>query len=76
MSIKMEQENKSPTGIKVISILNYIFGVFGIIFGIIALIGGITFIFRGDSMAGELFGGTSPGTIGSLVAGEFGRFST
>jgi hypothetical protein len=42
---KMEQQyqnqNKTPTGVKVISILNYIFAVLGILFAVVGIIGGI-----------------------------------
>ena len=78
---KMQQNyqslNKTPTGIKIISILNYIFSVFGILFTIIGIIGGIYFIFNGGSMASQIFGGSSqPGTLGAEINTKAGAFYT
>ena len=72
-----QQNKKCPTGVKVISVINYIFAVLGILFAIAAIIGGIYFIFNGGSMASQIFGGGSqPGTLGAEVNAKAGAFYT
>lgn len=72
-----QNQKKIPTGVKVISVLNYIFAVFGILFAIAGIIGGIYFAINGGSMALEIFGiGSQPGTLGAEINSKAGAFYT
>jgi len=82
--LKMEQQTyqqnqkKIPTGIKVISIINYIFAVFGILFAVAGIIGGIYFAINGGSMASQIFGlsNSQTGTLGAEINSSAGAFYT
>jgi hypothetical protein len=72
-----QNQKKTPTGIKIISILNYILAVFGILFAIAGIIGGIYFAISGGSMASQIFGFDSqPGTLGSEINSKAETFYT
>ncbi len=76
--IYQQNQKKIPTGIKVISILNYIFAVFGILFAIAGIIGGIYFAINGGSMASQIFGlgNSQAGTLGADINSKAGAFYT
>ena len=70
-----QNQKKIPTGVKIISILNYIFAVFGILFAIAGIIGGIYFAINGGSMASQIFGiGSQPGTLGAEISSKAETF--
>jgi len=68
------QQKQIPTGVKIISILNYIFaGLSGLIF-LMGVIGGITFMANGDSFASQIFGNSIGGNFGQFYS-NFGLIS-
>lgn len=50
---------KTPKGIKIVSLVNYILAIIGIILGIISISGGIMFLVKGEEQIQQAFGGFS-----------------